>query len=191
VRPWIRSTLLVLVSVGVATLITFPFRYATVHNLGLFLIAAVMLSARFGGLTAGIGSALVASFSFDWFFDQNPYHIDLDSGALIRALSFFGFAILVSSIERQRRHTRLSLEKSNRELQAALAEVKTLRGILPICSYCKQIRAEDGRWIQIERYIHQHTDANFSHGMCPECYKKQFPDIYARLHSNVEKSRAP
>jgi K+-sensing histidine kinase KdpD len=184
-RPWIRSTLLVLVSVGVATLVTFPFRYATVHNLGLFLIAAVMISARFGGFTTGIVSALLASFSFDWFFDQSPYRIDLDGGAFIRALAFIGFATLVSSIERQRQRASLSLERSNRELQSALAEVKTLHGILPICSYCKQIRAENGAWIQMERYIHEHTHANFSHGMCPECYKKHFPQIYQRQRSSV------
>jgi K+-sensing histidine kinase KdpD len=184
-RPWIRSTLLVLVSVGVATLLTFPFRYATVHNLGLFLIAAVMISARFGGFTTGIAGALLASFSFDWFFDQNPHQIDLDNAALIRALAFLGFAILVASIEKQRQRAVFSLEHSNCELQRALAEVKTLRGILPICSYCKQIRAEDGAWIQMELYIHEHTHANFSHGMCPVCYKKHFPEIYERQHSKV------
>jgi K+-sensing histidine kinase KdpD len=182
-RHWLLSTLLVVASVGLATLVTFPFRYATVHNLGLFLIVAVMLSARYGGFGAGLASAVLATFSFDWFFDQSPYHIDLDSAALIRALAFCGFAVLVASIERHRRRAVSSLELTNHSLQTALAEVKTLRGILPICSYCKQIRTADDGWVQMERYIHEHTHVNFSHGMCPECYKKHFPEIYERQHS--------
>ena len=69
---WLRSTLLVTGSVGLATLLTFPFRYATVHNQGLFLIAAVMLSARYGGFVPGLASAVLATTAFDWFFDQSP-----------------------------------------------------------------------------------------------------------------------
>ncbi|MFO7600217.1 MAG: PAS domain S-box protein [Candidatus Desulfacyla sp.] len=62
-------------------------------------------------------------------------------------------------------------------LQKALSEVKTLRGFLPICSYCKKIRDDKGYWDQIESYIHKHSDAEFSHGICPECAKKYFPDL--------------
>jgi len=62
-------------------------------------------------------------------------------------------------------------------LQKALSEVKTLRGFLPICSYCKKIRDDKGYWSQIESYIHEHSDAEFSHGICPECAKKYFPDM--------------
>jgi PAS domain S-box-containing protein len=62
-------------------------------------------------------------------------------------------------------------------LQKALSEVKTLRGFLPICSYCKKIRDDKGYWSQIESYIHKHSDAEFSHGICPECVKKYYPDM--------------
>jgi len=62
-------------------------------------------------------------------------------------------------------------------LQKALSEVKTLRGFLPICSYCKKIRDDKGYWSQIESYIHKHSDAKFSHGICPECVKEHYPDI--------------
>jgi len=58
-----------------------------------------------------------------------------------------------------------------RELQAALTEVKVLRGILPICANCKRVRTEDGGWDQIESYVRTHTHAEFSHGLCPECAK--------------------
>jgi hypothetical protein len=57
------------------------------------------------------------------------------------------------------------------ELQTALANVKQLRGLLPICSYCKRIRGDDQYWQQVEGYIAAHSDAQFSHGICPACYK--------------------
>ncbi len=63
------------------------------------------------------------------------------------------------------------------ELQQALKEIKTLRGILPICSFCKKIRDDKGYWNQIESYIHKHSDADFSHSICPDCVKKYYPDI--------------
>lgn len=65
------------------------------------------------------------------------------------------------------------------ELKNALSEVKTLSGLLPICAYCKKIRDDKGYWNQIETYIHQHSDARFSHGMCPDCMKRLYPEIYA------------
>lgn len=64
-----------------------------------------------------------------------------------------------------------------RQLQQALAEVKKLSGLLPICASCKRIRDDKGYWQQIESYIRDHSEANFSHGICPECAKKLYPDI--------------
>jgi PAS domain S-box-containing protein len=63
------------------------------------------------------------------------------------------------------------------ELQDALVNVKTLRGLLPICSYCKKIRDDKGYWNRIESYIEDHSGAEFTHGMCPECLKKYHPDL--------------
>jgi len=64
------------------------------------------------------------------------------------------------------------------ELQDALAEVRTLSGLLPICAACKKIRDDQGYWNQIEDYISSHSEATFSHGICPECAKKLYPDYY-------------
>ena len=61
-------------------------------------------------------------------------------------------------------------------LNASLHEVKTLRGILPICSFCKKIRDDQGAWKMIETYIAEHSDAAFSHGICQECVRKHFPE---------------
>jgi hypothetical protein len=64
------------------------------------------------------------------------------------------------------------------ELQKALEKVKTLSGFLPICASCKKIRDDKGYWNQIEAYISEHSEAEFSHGICPECAKKLYPDFY-------------
>jgi hypothetical protein len=64
------------------------------------------------------------------------------------------------------------------ELHKALEEVKTLSGFFPICASCKRIRDDKGYWNQIEAYISEHSEAKFSHGICPECTKKLYPDIH-------------
>ena len=63
------------------------------------------------------------------------------------------------------------------ELKNTLSEVKTLSGLLPICSHCKKIRDDKGYWNQIESYIHEHSEAEFSHGVCQECAEKYYPDM--------------
>ena len=63
------------------------------------------------------------------------------------------------------------------QLQDALAEIKTLKGFIPICAWCKRIRDDEGYWDQLEAYISKHTDAVFSHGLCPECAEKYRAEI--------------
>ena len=69
-------------------------------------------------------------------------------------------------------------EKLITELQTALAEIKTLRGILPLCSHCKKIRNDEGYWEQVDVYIHKYSEADISHSICPECMKKYYPEEY-------------
>ena len=69
----------------------------------------------------------------------------------------------------------LQQQVANENLKKLLAEVKTLGGLLPICSYCKKIRDDQGYWKQIDAYLNQHTGAQFTHGICPDCAKDVFP----------------
>ena len=69
-------------------------------------------------------------------------------------------------------------EKLIFELKEALSKVKQLSGMLPICASCKKIRDDKGYWNQIESYIHEHSEAEFSHSMCQECANKRYPEIY-------------
>ena len=77
---------------------------------------------------------------------------------------------------------RLELERDHliAELREALSKVKMLSGLLPICSSCKRIRDEGGHWEQVEVYVHEHSQADFTHGICPECALRLYPQIAAR-----------
>jgi len=67
--------------------------------------------------------------------------------------------------------------KSIDELNSALDEIKTLKGIVPICSHCKNVRDDQGYWQKVEKFVREHSEAEFSHGICPDCAKKHYPDI--------------
>ena len=65
------------------------------------------------------------------------------------------------------------------KLQQTLGEVKTLRGIIPICASCKNIRDDQGFWNKVEAYFGKHSEVNFTHGICPDCAQKLYPDLMA------------
>jgi len=68
-------------------------------------------------------------------------------------------------------------KQTNAELTQALANIHTLSGLIPICAGCKKIRDDRGYWDQVESYIAKHSDAKFTHGICPECSRKYYPGI--------------
>lgn len=76
-----------------------------------------------------------------------------------------------------RKQTEVERDQLIQELQKSLANVKSLSGLLPICAGCKKIRDDKGYWSQVESYVQKHSEATFSHGMCPDCIKKYYPDM--------------
>ena len=86
------------------------------------------------------------------------------------------FTIEIALIKHQAAKER---EKLIADLEKALLEVKRLSGLLPICASCKKIRDKEGNWQQIEEYIHLHSEADFSHGICPQCARKLYPELYS------------
>lgn len=111
---------------------------------------------------------------------ETPYdHYDVELTQLLAGTIW-------SIVHRKRVHEHLreqiaarteELEQRNRELQQALVDVQTLSGIVPICSYCKKIRDDQGYWNQLESYLSMRTEARFSHGICPACTRKEFPEL--------------
>ena len=77
------------------------------------------------------------------------------------------------------------------ELQDALSNVKQLRGLLPICSYCKRIRGDDQYWQQVEGYISDHSQAQFSHGICPQCYETLSAELNEMSRAKQQNQRRP
>jgi len=77
-------------------------------------------------------------------------------------------------------------DRTIQNLETALSEVDTLRGILPICSFCKKVRDDTGYWEKVEVYIHKHSQADFSHGICPECLVEHYPDVSTELSRERE-----
>lgn len=69
------------------------------------------------------------------------------------------------------------LKQKNVKLEEALGDIKVLKGMLPICAQCKKIRDDNGYWLQIESYIRDHSEAEFSHGICPDCTEKLYPSL--------------
>jgi len=96
---------------------------------------------------------------------------------LIRTPGRAFFALICRDIT-ERKTAEEEREKLVEELREALERVKTLRGLLPICASCKKIRDNNGYWNNLESYIQRHSEAEFSHGLCPECAKKLYPDLY-------------
>ncbi len=85
---------------------------------------------------------------------------------------------LKHEMDQRKAHER-ELEKLLAEKQEAMDRIKILSGLLPICCSCKKIRDDKGYWQRIEMYIHEHSEANFTHGICPDCMKTLYPEIPA------------
>ncbi len=180
--PRIRVALIAVASLLIATLLTFPLARFVIYSRDLLFVAAVIVVSRYAGAAPGLVVSLASVLFFDWFFDSTPQVLDFSVGGVARAVVFGSVSVLVASIEQHRRYAMEKLEKSNRTLQTALEEIKTLRGLLPICMYCKQIRTDEETWVGIEEYVRKHSEAEFSHGLCPACYRKHYPELYNQRH---------
>lgn len=93
---------------------------------------------------------------------------------------------LIEYMEMIGEHIGLAVQNSliYTKLKESMEEIKVLRGIIPICASCKKIRDDEGYWHQVEVYIGDHSEAEFSHGICPECTKKLYPEFYEKLHKD-------
>ncbi len=78
-----------------------------------------------------------------------------------------------------------------KHLQDAFSSIRTLEGLIPICASCKKIRNDNGYWEQVEEYIKKHSEANFSHGICPECIKKLYPNVASKMEKEKSEKKNP
>ena len=108
----------------------------------------------------GLGSICV--------IDRHPRQLDPEHNKALQALA----RQIIAQLE---------LRRISAELAEALSDIKTLRGLLPICSHCKGIRNDAGFWQSVETYVMAHSEADFTHGICPPCLKEHHPRVYHRL----------
>ncbi|MFH0878089.1 MAG: DUF4118 domain-containing protein [Lentisphaerota bacterium] len=169
-----RPTILFSLFIGLSLLIDW-IDIATGEDYELFILyfIPVSLAAWKLGLRTGVILAVFSSitwFQSDWFVA--PHHSVLIEAwdTLMRLGAFLALAVTLSRIRKD-----LDREKKlNSELTEAMSQIKQLQGILPMCSFCRKIRDKDQHWIRIEKYISEHSDAQVSHGLCPDCYKKYY-----------------
>jgi hypothetical protein len=127
--------------------------------------------------------------AFEIYYDITARKKQLDkllsrSSVIVFTLAFVLLMVIVILLFKEnktiveRKRAEEEREKLIVELQDAVAKIKTLKGLLPICAHCKKIRDDKGYWKQIESYIIEHSEAEFSHGICPECAKKHYPEFF-------------
>lgn len=126
----------------------------------------VLLAAWYSGWIWGVGLAVLLPITRAAFHSLWEGPTDIFVGTLnlaIRIVVLAGVAVLVN------------------HAAALTREIKVLKGMLPTCSGCKKIQTEDGSWKQMESYIAEHSQAEFSHGLCDECAERLYPDFYKKM----------
>ncbi|MBN2628019.1 MAG: PAS domain-containing protein [Spirochaetales bacterium] len=130
------------------------------------------------------------TFSFDYRFKRGDNDwIWINSTGYVEERDDRGKAVRLMGIHRETtREREMGIQKENliEELNAALENIKTLNGMLPICSSCKKIRDDRGYWAKLETYIQQHSRAVFSHSICPDCLRKHYPEEFNQLNRSAE-----
>lgn len=144
------------------------------------LVAAVVVAVGFSRvITRPLLTLAGAAERFGREGTNKP--VDIDSEDEVGEL-----ARVFNEMVESRKRIEAERERLIGELHKTLGEVKTLRGFLPICSSCKKIRTDQGSWQQLESYIRDHSDAEFSHGICPECAKTLYPEHWEALGKKTD-----
>lgn len=146
---------------------------------GVLYAGVILLSLWLPHEKATLSFALISSFLIVAAFLYKPPVEEMWKVVFNRGIALFTVWIIASlglrrkKMEQQRNSILLEREK-------ALQEVKILRGLLPICASCKKIKDHNGYWTQIEGYIKSHSEAEFTHGICPECAERLYPDFFKK-----------
>lgn len=155
---WMPVRTMVLVSIGTFVVYPYPFRRQLVAWAALLLSLTGLIWGHWVTMPTyerfATGLNIVLAGVLGMVIARNRAQLDRD---------------LDASLERER--------EAIAERERATAALRRLEGIIPICAYCHQVRTEAGAWEQLDQYVRSRTDADFSHGMCPACAQKNFPDL--------------
>jgi K+-sensing histidine kinase KdpD len=153
--------------------------YATGYEFGFFVFYFLPVAIA-AWKVGSISSYMISILSAIVWFLANIYSSHAYSSiffafwnTIIHLLSFLIVGYATSKI----RFLLVKERETTQALRDTLDQIKILSGLIPICASCKKIRDDKGYWNQLETYIQEHTEAKFSHGICPECMKKLYPDL--------------
>ena len=132
----------------------------------LVMLLSFLMSVRDAPLDMANATAVSTVIMRSFSIDMLPWSL---SFTLFNGIIGFYYGIL--------KFKKLEREELIANLQKALADVKTLSGMLPICAWCKKVRNDEGYWQKIEAYMKSHLDLDFTHGICNDCAKKEYPDL--------------
>jgi len=155
---------------GSAVILVIDYFVGPYVNFPVFFILPVVFSAYYGGRSWGLAFAVtlpLIRFYFSTAWELPGTLLESMINSVVTMTVFILIAVLADRVASQTRELR--------------QEVKQLEGLLPICSHCKKIKNDEGNWEVMERYISDHSQAEFTHGICPTCLDKYYPDIAVRM----------
>jgi Ca2+/Na+ antiporter len=178
-----RRSFLVLYAVCVVLLVSIfllDLSIAPGVAVGVLYVVVVLLSLWTPHNKVTLIFSLTASFLIIAALFYKPEAVEMWKVVFNRAISLFAvWVTAILGIARKKIEQQRNMIYGERE--KAIQEVRVLRGFLPICSSCKKIRDDRGYWTQIEGYIKEHSEAEFTHSICPECAEKLYPDFYKKM----------
>lgn len=179
---WVRVGVLPIAACAIATVLTWQLWPLIQPSASPLFFLAVMISALYGGVVAGMVATLLSAGTTAYLFMTPQFSLGVEPSDIFRLLVFAAVALLTSWIafewnrsdERQRRLVA--------ELQAANARIRTLSDMLPICPDCRRVRVGDvsPEWKSVESYLSETAELQLSHALCPDCSARHFPEFHAR-----------
>lgn len=134
-----------------------------------------LLGQREGSVVVATSALLLAVFALAWPASRIYYH----GTGLRLVITYTAVSLLAWGLESSRRRYDLELRREHAELQAAVAHIRMLTGLLPVCAWCKKVRDDEGYWSALDSYLERFADVRFTHGICPECRERvtrELPD---------------
>lgn len=144
-------------------------------------ITLFFIFGRKEGLLWVLGSMIIIALLLFTRLSQFNYGVDLSVRFFI---TYLIVTVISYALESSRSYYYRALLHEKESLEVALLNVKTLKGLLPLCAHCKKVRDDQGYWNKLEAYLKKHSEAEFSHGICPECATKYYPDLVLYEENN-------
>lgn len=151
--------------------------------MGVPYVAVILISLWLPGRVTILMAVLCSALTVGAYFGKPTVH-EPWKGLFNRSLAVFAI-LATAGLGLQRQKAIENHAEALREREKALDELRILRGLLPICAYCKKIRNDQGVWTQMEQYIRDHSEAEFSHGICPGCLDGLYPELAKRTSART------